>query len=124
MLLFTSIRQDRILELGDINLFLIWDEDNCVHIYPSAASATLAIEALDVGAIKAAFDGDAHPCRIEWVTPNRPGINGEYRFVVATEPNLPALAEMIGEADAIMSEDPNRTIDEFVQKLINLIKER
>jgi hypothetical protein len=112
---------------------LIWDEDNCIYVFPSAESAELAIEALDVEVIKAAYDEDGRLYRVEWINPNDYGqalglipyaLNGVYRFVVSEEMNMPAWLEMIHEASSIMSGEckPNKLVDEYVYKLITLYK--
>jgi hypothetical protein len=115
-------------------MFLILDEDNCVYVYSSPKSATLAIEALDVEVIKAAFDNEGRPYRVEWIRPNEYGKslglipfaeNGEYRFVLAGEPNNPAWLEMIRQAHSISNGEhpPDTLVDEYVNNLKKLNKE-
>ena len=98
-------------------MFLVVEDDNCIHVYASPDVAAVAIEALDVDIVKAAFDEEARPYRVEWIEPNRHGKvlgvlswseNGEYRFVVAGEPDPAALVATIRQATAILPRGARR----------------
>src|SRR5262245_23608815 len=107
-------------------MFLTLLDDNCVHVYDSPDAAAVAIEALDVDLVRAAFDEDARPYRVEWIRPNTRGktlgilpwsANGEYRFVVAGDANATGLIAMIREASGILPEREARSVKEVESRL-------
>jgi hypothetical protein len=86
-------------------VFIVLEDDDCLHVYPSAEAAALAIEGLDAeDIIRAAFDEAGVPYRIEWLVPNKSGSflgldtwaqNGRYRLVPAGPPDRAAFAELL-----------------------------
>jgi hypothetical protein len=107
-------------------LFLVVEDDNCVHVYASPEAAAIAIEALDVDVVTAAFDDDARPYRVEWIRPNRHGktlgilpwsVNGEYRFVPAGGPNPASLLATIRGATGILPQSMKHSVEELERRL-------
>jgi hypothetical protein len=108
-------------------MFLVLEDDCCVHVYPSPQTAAMAIEALDVeDVVKAAFDEEGHPHRVEWIEPNRyrrifgtsgSAVNGKYQFVVAGEPDPAALAAIIRQAREIFPKERDQQVKELARRL-------
>jgi hypothetical protein len=107
-------------------MFLTLLDDNCVHVHESPATAAIAIEGLDVDLVRAAFDQDARPYRIEWIRPNTHGkvlgilpwtANGAYRFVVAGEANPAALIAVIRDALGIFPKEASQSVRELENRL-------
>ena len=97
-----------------------------MYVYASPSETALEIEALDVDIVRAAFDDEARPYRVEWIRPNRHGKivgalgwaqNGEYRFVIAGEPDPPALAAVIRGATAICPKKYDGLVRELERRL-------
>jgi hypothetical protein len=94
-----------LLAAGAQGVFIVLEDDDCLHVHPSAEAAALAIEGLDAeDTIRAAFDETGVPHRIEWLVPNKSGSflgldtwaeNGRYRLVPAGPPDLAAFAELL-----------------------------
>lgn len=107
-------------------MFLVLEDDNCVHVYASAEEAAVAIEALDVDSVRAAFDEDARPYRVEWVRPNEHGKilgllpwseNGEYRFLVSGKADPLSLLTVLREATAVIPERQSPRVKELERRL-------
>jgi hypothetical protein len=107
-------------------MFLTLLDDNCVHAHDSPEAAAIAIEPLDVDLVRAAFDQDGRPYRVEWLRPNTHGktlgilpwsVNGNYRFVIAGEPDVPRLIAMIDGSDGIFPEGEAPVVKELVSRL-------
>jgi hypothetical protein len=107
-------------------MFLTLLEDNCVHVYDSPDAAAVAIEPLDVGLVRAAFDQDARPYRVEWIRPNTHGktlgilpwsVNGEYRFVMAGDSDATGLIAMIRDANGIFPKEEVQAVQELQSRL-------
>ena len=110
-------------------MFLVLEEDSCLYVYASPSEAAAGIEALDVDTVRAAFDDEARPYRVEWIRPNRQGKivgsvgwaqNGEYCFVIAGEPNPSALAAVINEATAIFPVEYDALLRELARRLTGI----
>ena len=77
-------------------MFFVLEDDDCVHVYDASTDAVRSIEALDAEeCIRAAFDEEGRPYRIEWLKPNQYGrsllgfqsvLNGQYDLVPAGPP--------------------------------------
>jgi hypothetical protein len=108
-------------------MFLVLEDDGCVHTYTSPDEAAQAIEALDVeGTVWKAYDDEARPYRVEWIKPNSYGKtfgfltsmgNGEYRFVVAGPAEPVGLAEMLGEARGVFPETERENVRNLQRRL-------
>ena len=107
-------------------MFLVLEDDNCVHVYTSPEVAAVAIEPLAVDIVRAAFDEQARPYRVDWIAPNTYGKtlgilswaeNGEYRFVVAGEPDPSALLATIRNAEAILPKKHDQWVKELERRL-------
>lgn len=100
-----------------------------MYVYASPSEAALEIEALDVDIVRAAFDDEARPYRVEWIRPNRHGKilgalgwaqNGEYCFVIAGEPDPSGLVAAIREATAIFPEEHDASVRELERRLTGI----
>lgn len=107
-------------------MFLVLEDDNCVHVYDSAQAAAVAIEALDVEIVSAAFDDEARPYKVEWIRPNYHGktlgvlpwaVNGEYRFVPSGGPDPSALAAVLKAATAVIPQEKTESIRQLEHRL-------
>ena len=108
-------------------MFLVLQNDGCVHAYGSPDEAAGAIGALDVErAVWKAYDAEARPYRVEWLEPNRYGKTvgflkseegGTYRFAIAGPAEPDALAEMLGEARAVLPESARDGVRALAQRL-------
>ena len=108
-------------------LFLVLEDDDCIHVYSSPEEAAIEIEALDVeGCARTMFDTAGRPYRVEWIRPNRTGKllgllpwarNGDYRFLVCGPADPSALLEMLSRASGIES---NREADLQAVKALEL----
>ena len=86
-------------------LILLLDEP-VLFVYSSAEAAAREIEGPDIESeLRAAFDDDARPYRVEWLRPNRWSKSffglirsvdpGEYRLVPAGSPDRARLVELL-----------------------------
>ena len=110
-------------------MFLVLEDDNCLYVHASPSEAALEIEALDVDTVRAAFDDEARPYRVEWIKPNRQGKilgavgwaqNGEYCFVIAGESDVAGLVAAIREATAIFPEEHDAAFRELERRLTGI----
>jgi hypothetical protein len=110
----------------EVVVFLVLEEDTCLYVYASPSDAVADIEALDVDTVRAAFDEEARPYRVEWIRPNRYGKivgplgwaqNGDYCFVIAGEPDPSELAAVIRRATAIFPVKYDASVRELERRL-------
>jgi hypothetical protein len=99
--------------MGKPPLFLVFEDDNYVHVYLSPEEAAIQIEALDVEeTARRMFDAEGRPYRVEWLRPNRTGKwlglrrwaeNGRYSFVPSGPVDTAGLLEMLSHASGVLS---------------------
>jgi hypothetical protein len=104
-------------------MFFLLEDDGCVHVYASAGEVASEIEALDAeGCIRAAFDAEARPHRIEWLRPDRVGLdgsyrlNGGYRLVPAGPPDREAFLALFTRARPVSADD-RPAVEALVERL-------
>jgi hypothetical protein len=94
-------------------MFIVLLDEPGLFVFKSAAEAGREIEPPDAESeIRAAFDQDAVPYRVEWIRPNRRSrplgvVNtiefGEYRFAPAGPPDPAALIVLLEKHSAVVN---------------------
>ena len=94
-------------------MFFVLEDDDCIHVYASPADAVRSIEALDAEeCIRAAYDEEGRPHRIEWLQPNRysrtflgfqSAANGRYDLIPAGPAEPAALLALLEKDTPILA---------------------
>ena len=109
-------------------MFIVLLDEPGLFVFESPDAAVREIEPPDAeNDVRVAFDDDAVPYRVEWIRPNQHQAlfasvssvqSGEYRFVPAGPPDIPALIAMLEEhADDTNPPDANVALRELLKKM-------
>jgi hypothetical protein len=107
--------------------FVLNGEDDCVYVYSSREDAIRSVEGLDAEeSIRAAFDEECRPYRIEWLEPNQYGRSflgsrsvgsGRYDLVVAGPSDPQALLALLEKDTPIFASKALPAVESFRDKL-------
>ncbi len=107
-------------------LIVLLDEPG-LFVYDSPESAVRDIEPPDAETvIRAAFDDEGVPYRVEWIRPNQHSALfgsvgtvqfGEYRFAAAGPPDIPALIALLEDHPQAVPQDASDALRELLKKL-------
>jgi hypothetical protein len=108
-------------------MFLVLLDTPCLLVFDSTTEAIASIEPFDAESeIRAAFDDDAVPYRVEWIQPNRrrgwwlfgsvsPGV---YRFVPAGPPDRAAFIALLeNHRDCTDPPEARKTMTQLLERM-------
>ena len=111
-------------------MFLVFAHDTLIHVYNSPDKAVTEIQPADVDVVKAAYDEQARPYSVLWLSPNRapaalPGCltfglvrrPPGYRFVASGEPDPAALVAAIRGAAGVSPPEYTEWVHELERRL-------